>query len=217
MVRTNNYLTEYNSIATTIVFMIAVLTVSGLTNISYGQTLSDWQNALSTAKGNISSNRWAGLRSIPYDNIRQAAQSEQAILDDLEVVTYRCVAEKHGTLSLRNSIKANEDNLSKITNESDKTKVTDLIKTQKEQLQDRIQKAQQRADFAQKLATARKNVSKQVQYAIDKAKGESDPAIKPIAQELAVYWDNDKRFHLQAIENADKAAENCKACAEGRM
>jgi len=80
-----------------------------------------------------------------------------------------------------------------------------------------VQKDQQRADFAQKVVEARRKVREQVQYAIDKAKGESDPTIKPIAQELAGYWEDDRRFHAQAIIDAEQEVVNCKACGEGRM
>ncbi len=201
----------------TLVFMIVVLTVSGSTNISNGQTLSDWQNALSIAKSNRSSSRWAGLRSIPYDNIRRTAESEQSILEDLKLVKYACEEREHGTRSIRNSIKEKEDNLSKASNDSDKTKINEEINKQKGLLQDMVQKDQQRGDFAQKVVEARRKVREQVQYAIDKAKGESDPAIKPIAQELAGYWEDDRRFHAEAILNAEQAVVNCKACSEGRM
>lgn len=197
--------------------MIVALIASGLTNFSNGQSLSDWQNALSTAKSNRSSKGWAGLNSIPYSNIRQSAESEQSILNDLKLVQYACLADNHGTSRIRSSIKGMEDNVSKVTNESDKTKVNEELTKQKALLQDLIQKAQQRENFAQRVVEARRKVRDQVNNAISKAKSETDATIKPIALELAGYWENDINFHRKAIEDAERAVVTCKECGEGRL
>lgn len=202
-----------------ILFMIVFLTVSGSTNISYGQTLtlSDWKNALSNAKDNLSrtDNKWAGLNSIPYDDIRESAKSAQSKLKDLMEVPHGCEPTQHGTKKLRQSIKDLEGHLSDATNESDKTKIEETINDKKEELEDMINKDQIRADYSQKIVDARREVREQVDYAIEKAKDESDPDIKPIAQELIAHWEDDRRNHAMAILDEEAAVRKCKACAEG--
>jgi len=202
-----------------ILVIISVLFFSvGFNQHSYSQTLDDWKNCLKVANENRRSSSkkgYAGIVSIPYDDIRRQANVEYSTQKNLEIVIRSCNPNELGTKNLRNEIERLESNISNESDESKKNNLKKSLEEKEELLEDRIDKCEAKIDYCTRVYKARGYVKTQFEKAIYKAKYEKDPEIKAIADQLIDYWEDDIEGHEKAIVQARATIEKCKDCKNG--
>lgn len=223
------------------IFVLAAIVGTACTvspTIVVAQSLDDWKTALTAA------NNDQGTPSIPYESLRRTAAEQQDIVNNLCKTEWSC--KSLGTKSIREDIndrlpgKINENkntltnlnnDLAKAVTDDEKRSIqekikkldeeterlSNLLKNKTESLKNDLQEIDTRITQGTNCKNARLAVRKAFQDAIDKAKNESDPDIKAIANQLITYWEKGNQKHVEAVTKADEGIEICQKCQKGDL
>ncbi|MGI0492661.1 hypothetical protein ACN4EG_12825 [Alkalinema pantanalense CENA528] len=217
-------------------FLLATIVGTACTvspTIVVAQSLDNWKAALNAK----------GIESIPYENLRRTANEQQEIVNNLCKTEWSC--DSLGTKSIRADInglqgKINENkntlislnnDLSKAATDDEKRSIqekidklndatkrmSDVLADKTSRLENDLKEIDTRITKGTNCKNARLAVKQAFQDAIDKAKNESDPDIKAIANQLITYWEEGNKQHVEAAANADKGVQICQKCQTGDL
>ena len=217
-----------NRIIATIKSSLVVTMFLAIAGTSTAQSLSDWENAA----------RQSDCESIPYNDLRSDCNSNaparksycnestagwngrdprklQQTINDINS-NISNLKQKKNDLDNEKS-RATDDNQK--NNASNKIKaVEDDIRSQenkidqmKRQMSDEISAIKNAISDAERCLEVREYVYKLFDKAIAKAQNETDPKIKPIAQNLISRWQEGQRKHTQAISDTKTRISNLKS------
>jgi hypothetical protein len=212
---------------------VMVILATLVTRYGVSQSIEDFEKALALAE------RGAGCESIPYGNYKSQCETTQAIVDgcsqsnnprfkcenmnpDAFLEQIKGMENKISSLQQENrsfeSSKSSSSNDDEKRNLDDKIKsnsesikrMEDEIKTKRDQLYKERQVLTDNISVGEKCVKARKDVQNIFAEAGKSAKNESDPTKKVIGEKLAKIWEDRGDDHQKAIDDWEKAVQNCK-------
>jgi seryl-tRNA synthetase len=141
----------------------------------------------------------AGLTK-QIENVKQKLEDLKQKKSDLEDKKSHS-SDENEQKDLEAQIEAIADQIEKLESKLDEWK--DKLEKEQDQINDRI-------DVGEQCLSYRKAVRDNFVDAKSKAKDESDPDIKPLAEKLVDKWEKGEEGHAKAIELANRAIEKCK-------
>jgi predicted nucleic acid-binding Zn-ribbon protein len=223
---------------TTLVAIVSAACLA-LPQASGAQTLADWQTAQTAA------NDRKGPESIPYASLQEAARNKQGSVGQrCKVETWNCDA--LGTKSIRETIKGltfkideNKKKLDELNNtlsaaktEAEKQviqativtakqemeRMTSLLADKTKRLENDLKDIDERIGKGNDCLKARTAAQDVYMEAYNRARsGESDPAIKVIANVLTVYWETRRQEHETIMKDAVLGIQKCQTCRNGDL
>lgn len=140
----------------------------------------------------------AGLKK-QIENVKQKIEDLKQRKRDLEDKKSHSTDDNEQK-DLESQIEAVADQLEKLESKLEEWK--DQLDKEQHQIRDRI-------DIGRQCLGYRKAVRDNFLDAKSKAKDESDPDIKPLAEKLIKHWEDGEEGHKKAIELTDRAIEKC--------
>jgi chromosome segregation ATPase len=216
---------------------LVILSVTWIPCSAYAQDFDDYQGALAMGR------RECTTASIPYEDVRDAAERKQADVERWckeENTPRSCkglgTKKLNATLAgIPNAIKSLEDERSSLTRQKDAASESDKssIDSKIGELDQQIEVKKKELEYTQKsietnksdadkriyngkyCVQARKDVIPPFREAMAKAREEKRPEVKPMADELIGIWDRCEKEHDKDIEKAVEAITYCERCKSG--
>jgi len=187
--------------------------------------------------------REKGCASLPYSSLRGNCKSKQEGVEQWckhekrqcrDLGTRGLLDAIDGMTRKVESLKSDKDSLSSkkahAKDDSEKrdleNKITDVEKqiyelngrmdAHKRQVDENKTNIRDRIYRGERCRDHRRDVQEVFKDATSRAKSESDPEIKPLAQKLLDRWDESTRSHEGEIDTVKQIIEDCRECLDGR-
>jgi hypothetical protein len=152
-----------------------------------------------------------GCLAIPYESERRDCESTQRKMKEEICKDFSCPkAEVEKNLK---RLKEKRESLADAKSRNNESAVPDLereIRRLEDELKSAKSDAEKRVRRCEDCASARQDVQKIFAKVRSMVKGESDEALKPFVDRLVSHYERGTDAHVQPIEDAKRAAENCK-------
>jgi hypothetical protein len=211
---------------------VSLLCVAALTllwaHVAPAQTLDDFKEAVgkdgcdsipySDLRGTCNDKQGSVHSSDSCDGKRSCSGLETSRFEDRIKIENMCLNTlkplKDGFSDQKSELESDdekrliEDVISQIQTEIDAA--GNKIEASKKSIEDNRAKINERVTRGQKCLDSRQAVQKAFADAIEKAKNESDPDIKPLAEQLVSKWEASSRDHEEPIKAANEVMGVCK-------
>lgn len=170
----------------------------------------------------VDAEKETGCKSIPYPTQKGNCSSLQGDVKswcekERSCQPFNVEAITRNIERIAEKLKSLQEDKSKATTDEDKRKIQQSIDELTKNLEDLKKKViddkyemKKLLDNGEHCRDYRGKVQLEFIEATRKAEGESDPAIKPIAQRLIVKWKNGMADHIDGFQKASEAVEYCK-------